>query len=209
MHGAFGFACGARGVNQNSQIRWLAGSSSLFYGTGVRDQIVSAKFAQAVQAHDARVIQAAQAVHVKYHYFAQTRQLRAHRQGFVQLLVVFNKQDRCIGVLTQVLHLRGRVGGVNATGYSARRQHSQICKNPVDNRIGQNGGAVTFSKAYRHQAGGNFPYRNAGLVPRPAAPQTQVFLPHPDVWAALGYAIPKHGWHGLALQNDVAARLNV
>ena len=85
----------------------------------MRSQIAFAQGAQGVQADDVRVVQGAQALHVEHHNLAQERQLGAHFERLVQLLVVFDKQHRGARVFAQVVHLAAGVGGVNAVGHAA------------------------------------------------------------------------------------------
>ena len=57
-------------------------------------QVGLAERAQGVQADHTRVVQIAQAFHVKHHDLAQPRQLRANLKSLVELFVVFHKQHR-------------------------------------------------------------------------------------------------------------------
>ena len=159
----------------------------------------AAQCAQTVQTDHTRIVQGAQTFHVKDHNFAQQRQLGTHFQGFVQLLVVLDEEHRGARVLAQVMHLGAGVGGVNAIGYAAGREHRQISPHPFDDGVGQNRGALAFGKAQAEEACAQFFDGGGRLVPGPAAPQAQMFLPQPHLRAAFGHAIPKQRGHGLAV----------
>ena len=207
MHGALGFAGGAGGVHQNGQVFGLAACSAQLNCPRVLEQIVPPDGAQGVQADDAGIIQVAQTLHVEHHDLAQSWQLGADLQRLVQLFIVLDEQHGGAGVFAEVAHLRGRVGRVNAVGNAPCRQHGQVGTDPLDHGVGQDGSAVALGKTQAQQAPCDFAHRVAGLGPGPASPQAQVFLPHPDLGAALGDTIPEQGGYGFTGQDDVVARL--
>ena len=209
VHRALGFAGGARGIDQNRQIAWPAGCGAALEFARVLLQVAAAEFAQGVQANDVGVIQPAQAFHVDHHDLAQERQALTHFQGLVELFVVFDKQQACGRVFAQVLHLAGRVGGVDAIGDTAAGQHGQVAQHPFNGGVGQDGRAFTRGETQRHQPARNFPHRIGGLVPGPALPDAHVLLAHPHLGPALGHRVPEHRGHGVARQHVFASRTNV
>ena len=208
MHGTLGLAGGAGGVHQNGQVLGLDGRHALFQFTCMLCQIDFSQIPQGIQADDVGVIQIAQTFHVKHDDFPQARQLVAHLQGLVELLVVFHEQYGGAGVFTQVLHLAGGIGGVNAVGHATAGQHGNVGPHPLNHGVGQNGGAFAFGKAQAHQATGNLTHGLCGLIPGFGAPKPQVLLAHPDVWPALFHGVPEHGRNGFARHHDVKIGLD-
>jgi hypothetical protein len=56
-------------------------------------KISAPKFTQSIQADDIGLVEVAQAFHVEYDDFGKAGKLAAHLKGFVQLLVVLDKQN--------------------------------------------------------------------------------------------------------------------
>ena len=98
VHRPFGLAGRTRGVNEDGQVLRPALSRTLFDGIRMPRQVLTSQLAQSRQADDAGVVHTAQTFHVKHDNLAQFGQLSAHFQCFVQLLVVFDKQNRGAGV---------------------------------------------------------------------------------------------------------------
>ena len=73
VHGAFGFAGGARGVDQNRQVVGPAGVHALLQFARVLRQVGAPQCAQIVQPNDTGVVQPTQTFHVKHHDLAQSR----------------------------------------------------------------------------------------------------------------------------------------
>ena len=135
VHGAFGLAGGARGVNQNGQVLGPAGIGVPFNRIGMLCEVVAAEFAQVGEADDIGLFQIAQAFHVKHDNLAQAGQLAAHFKGLVELLVVFHKQDTGGRVCTEVMYLRGCIGGIDAVGYATATEYGQVGEHPVDHGV--------------------------------------------------------------------------
>ena len=92
VHRAFGFAGGARGVNQDGQVFRAAAVHTLLEQTGVGCVEGGPLLAQLVQADHHRVTETGQAFHVHHHNQFQLGQLFTRDQGFVELFFIFNKQ---------------------------------------------------------------------------------------------------------------------
>ena len=168
-----------------------------------------AALTQLRETHHHRVDVALQPVHVKDNNGLQQRQPRTHFQGFVELLFVFNKENRAARVFAQVVHLRSRVGGVDAVGHTAGAKHTQIGNDPLHHRVGQDGGTVAWLKANRRQAHGHFAHGQGRFIPCPLAPDAQFFLTHPHLVAPRGDGVQEHGGQGVTRNDDVGAGLNV
>ena len=209
MHGALGFSGGARRVDQNRQVLWLAGVQTLLQFIRMLRQIRAAQGAQRIQTDDVRLIKLVQPLHIEDHNLAQQRQALAHFQRLVELLIVFDKQHGGTRVLAQVVHLRRGIGRINAVGDAATGQHADVGPDPFDRSVGQNRSALALGKAQAQQAAGNFPHRIGALVPGPATPQSQVLLAQPDRRAALFHCVPEQCRNCLACEHDVAIGFDV
>ena len=209
VHGALGPARGARGVDQNGQVFRAAGVNALLQGLGVLRQVGPAQPAQRFQADHVGVLEATQALHVKHDDLLQARQMRTRCQCFIELFVVFDKQQASGRVLAQVLQLRSCVSGVNAVGDACAGQHGQVGPDPFHGCISQDRSAFAALKAQTEQAACDLANRHSGLVPGPAAPQTQVLLPQPDFGPPLFDSVPEHSGNSLACQNDLVTRLDM
>ena len=208
VHRTFGLASGAGCVNQNSQVFGLAAVHALLYGLQMLGVVGPAQCAQSVQADDVRVIQAAQTVHIKHHNLTHARELCAHLQRLVELLVIFYKQHAGRRVLAQVMHLAGGIGGVDAIGHATCRQYGQVGPHPFHHRICQNRGGVALLKAKTHQPTGYFAHGIGALAPGPGAPKAQVLLAQPDIGATLLYGVPEHGGNRFPCHHDLGVGLN-
>ena len=112
----------------------------------------------------------------------QPRQLRAHFQRLVQLLVVLHEQDAGAGVLAQVLHLR-RPRRWGRCRWTRRRRTARPGRPaPIRCTVLDRMEAVSPRReAQAHQAAGDLAHGLAGLRPGPAAPDAQLLLAHPDL----------------------------
>jgi hypothetical protein len=209
VHRALGLASGARGVDQDRQVFGLAGLDALHQCIGVQRVEFAAQFAQLRQAENTGVVQLVQAFHVEHDDLAQHRQLLAHLERLVELLVVFDEQHRGARVLAQVVHLAGRIGGVDAIGDTAAAEHRQVGQHPLDHGVGQDRGRLLRLEAQAHEAAGDLAHGLGGLLPGPAAPDAELFLAHPHVGSALLDGVPEHRRDGVARHHEVGAGLNL
>ena len=155
------------------------------------------------------VLQIAQPPHVKHHDVAQTRKLVAHRQSFIELLVVFHKQDHGVRVLAQVLDLARSVGGVDAIGHGTTTQDGQVAQHPFAAGVGQNGTAVMGLHTQTEQSVAQGLHPIAAFAPSPTAPNAQLFLPQPHFVCALFDRVPKQGGYRFAGQDRVWSALQM
>ena len=115
-HRPFGLAGRARGVNQKRGVFGPAcvnGRIKARLGLRLLGQRHTAP-GECVPGADLRIRQAAQALQLDHHDVLQLRTLAAHRQGFVQLLLVLHDEHPGATVLQNEGHLLGRGSGVKA-----------------------------------------------------------------------------------------------
>ena len=145
-------------------------------------------------------------MHIKHDDLAQPRQLIADFEHFVQLLVVFHEKDDGVRVFTEVLNLCGGVRWIDPTRDAPAGQDRQIRKDPLDDRIGQDGGplaapiagALGGAKTQAEQAAPDLFDLLSGLVPAPTAPETELFLTHPDPISTAFGRVPEERRNRLA-----------
>ena len=107
-HGPFGRPGGARGVDQKSDVVRLAGVDARVKTLSIGPRPGLTQGQELLKRGGHRVRQITQALEVSDNDVLQCRAVVAHRQGFVVLLLVFDKQHAHCGVLQDVLHLLGR-----------------------------------------------------------------------------------------------------
>ena len=207
LHGPFGFASSARGVNQDRKVLRTAHFGALVQQARVFGIEFATQLTQIIQRQDVGIVQTTQAFHVQYHHLAQLGQLVTHFQRLVQLFVVFHKQDGGGRVFAQIMHLAGGVGGVNAVGDAGAAQDGQVAKNPIDDSVGQDGRTVTRLQTQAQQAAANFADVLGGLVPGPTLPNAQFFLTHPDFVATFGNSVPENLRDGFTGGEDFVAEM--
>ena len=120
--------------------------------------------------------------------FFRQRQVFAHLQRLVELLIVFHEQHGGARVFAQVLHLFGRVGRVDAIRHAVGAEHGHVGTAPIRHWCWR--GWTQFRRASKPSAIRPCPISRTAWPPGPgpAAPDAELLLPHPDVGAALGTA---------------------
>jgi hypothetical protein len=206
VHGALGLAGGARGVDQDGQVVGTPGRPQALEQAGMRAIVHRAGGAQVLQARHHRVGEVGEALHVEHDDPGQQRQVRAHLERLVELLVVLDEEHARLRVGTQVCHLLGRVGGVDAVGHAAGALHREVDEHPFDDRAGEDGGALPRLESERREPHGDLAHRGAGLVPGPAAPDAEHLLAQPDALAPLRHRVPEHLRHRVARHDDPLVR---
>ena len=135
LHGPFGSTGRAGGIDQYGELLWSAGLHAFLHSLGMLRQIGSPQVTQCFEGNHARIVKVAQPFHVKHHDLAQLGQIRTNLQRFVQLLLVFDKQNDGAGILTKVMDLAGRIGGINAIGDTAATQDCNVRQHPFDQGV--------------------------------------------------------------------------
>jgi hypothetical protein len=209
VHRTLGQAGGARGVDEDRQVFGPARRHPRLQRVGVAGRMRAAQLAQRVQAHHARVLEIAQALHVEHDDLVQEGQAAAHRQHLVELLFVFDEQHPGVRIGAQVHHLDRRVGRIDAVRDAAGAEHREVGEHPFDDGVRQDRRAVVRLEAERDQAVADLADGLRRLGPAPAAPQAELLLAHEDGVAALGDGVEEHRRNRLAVDDDLARRLDV
>ena len=113
-HRPLGLAGGARGVDQDGQITLASRGEPAFELLRVGPIEFLAARLVGREAHHHRIIETLEAFHFKDHDPHQARQPLAYLEHLVELLIVFHEQHTRTGIGAQILHLRGRIGGIDA-----------------------------------------------------------------------------------------------
>ena len=130
-HGPFGRSGGARGVDQKSDVVRLAGVDARVKTLCIGRRLGLTQGQELLEGGGHRVRQITQTFEVGDYDAQQRRAVVAHRQGFVVLLLVFDKQHAHCGVLQDVLHLLGRRGRVDAGAQNPHALRAKVGVQPL------------------------------------------------------------------------------
>ena len=141
-HRALGLAGGAGGVDQDRQVVGLARVQPLLPELRVARRERAAELAQRLEADHVRIAEFVQPLGVEHDDLAQAGQPRAHLERLVELLLVLDEQDARVRIGREVVHLRGRVGRIDAVRYTAGAERAEVGVQPLLARVGEDRDAL-------------------------------------------------------------------
>jgi len=191
-HGALRFPGRARGIDQDGQVVLPARADALLPKAGVACGVIASERTQRVQAHDPRVLQVAQPLHVEHHDPLQARQPFAHLQHLVELLLVLDEHEPRVRVGEEILHLGRGVRRVDAVRHAAGAQYAEIHVEPFPIGIGLDRGDIARLEAECNQPHPDLAHDAAELFPSDALPDAELLLAQDHLRPALGHEVPEH-----------------